>query len=486
MRLTALDEAARAAGLRCGQGLTEARAIHPKLDVVEEDPAADRALLKAVADWCDRYTPLVAIDGEDGLLLDITGCAHLFGGEEALLNDVLLRLFQMGFDARAAIAGWPGLAWAACRFGRGGVIDGRGGDGRGRDDRGGDDGDRQAVVQSLPVTSLRIPADLAASLQKFGLRLIGDLVSLPRAPLARRFGPQILLRLDQVMGEVEEPISPRRPVPALSAERRLLDPIQMEEDILHVAEQVAGLLRPGLEARGVGGRLFELVLFRVDGKVFRIEVGASRPLRDARRISRLFSDRLKAVYDELDAGFGFEILRLNVLHHENFQTVQADFESEGQKSASLAEFVDRVSARLGRNVLQGFELRESHIPERTSVFLPAADVVAGLRKAETGFGFCGGDRPLRLLRQPEQVEAVTAEVPDGPPFRFRWRRMLHEVLRAEGPERISSEWWLDNQDQAERDYFRLEVRTGQRLWVYRRGHYHQDLQPGWYVQGIFA
>ena len=471
MRLTALDELAGKAGLRRGQGLAEARAAHPKLDVVEEDLRADHALLEAVADWSDRYTPLVAIDGEDGLLLDITGCAHLFGGEEALLNDVLLRLFQMGFAARGAVAGCPGLSWAVCRFGRGGVVD---------------DKDGQEITQSLPVASLRIAQESIASLHKFGLKRVGDLLSLPRASLARRFGPQVLRRLDQIIAAAEEPISPCRPVPTLSSERRLSDPIRVEEDILHVAGQVASLLQPGLEARGVGGRLFELVLFRVDGRVFRIEAGASQPLRDPRRIASLFSERLKAVHDDLDAGFGFEILRLNVLRHESFRSAQTDFEGRHQRRTSLAEFTDRVSARLGRNVLQGFELRESHIPERASVFLPAADVIAGSRKDGADFGFRGGDRPLRLLRYAEQVEAVTAEVPDGPPFRFRWRRLLHEVLRAEGPERISCEWWMDNQDEAERDYFRLEVRTGQRLWVYRRGHYHQDPPPGWYVQGIFA
>jgi protein ImuB len=471
MRLISLDEAAVAAGLRRGQGLAEARAIHPMLDVAEEDPVADKALLEAIADWCDRYTPLVAIDGENGLLLDITGCAHLFGGEEMLLNDMLLRLFQMGFNAKGAIAGWPGLSWGVCRFGRGGVVD---------------DKDRLEAAASLPVASLRIASDAVAALQKFGLKKVGDLLSLPRAPLARRFGQQVLLRLDQMTGEVEEPISPRRPVPVLSSERRLLEPIRAEEEILHVAEQVACLLQPGLEARGVGGRLFELVLFRVDGRVFRIDAGASQPIQEPKRIAKLFSERLKAVHDEVDAGFGFEILRLNVLRHENFLSRQGDFEGRGQSDASLAEFVDRVSARLGRHMLQSFKLQESHIPERASVFLPASERVGELRKAEPDCEFYGGDRPLRLLKYPEQVEAVTAEVPDGPPFRFRWRRMVHEVLRAEGPERISSEWWMDNQDQTERDYYRLEVKTGQRLWVYRRGHYHEDLPPDWYVQGVFA
>src|SRR3546814_6968363 len=192
MRLTALDELAGKAGLRRGQGLAEARAAHPKLDVMEEDPRADQALLEAVADWSDRYTPLVAIDGEDGLLLDITGCAHLFGGEEALLNDALLRLFQMGFAARGAVAGCPGLSWAACRFGRGGVVDDKGG---------------REIAQSLPVASLRIAEGSIASLHKFGLQRVGDLLSLPRASLARRFGQQVLRRLDQIIAAAAEPLS---------------------------------------------------------------------------------------------------------------------------------------------------------------------------------------------------------------------------------------------------------------------------------------
>lgn len=470
MRLTSLDEMSETLGLTLGQGLAEARAIHPSVEVADENRVADRALLEAVADWCDRYTPLVAIDGENGLLLDITGCAHLFGGEELLLNDVMLRLFQMGFDARGAISGWPGLSWAVCRFGGGGVVADR---------------EKEAIAAPLPVAGLRLDRDLVGALRKLGLKRIGDILPLPRAPLTRRFGRQVLLRLDQLLGDVEEPISPRRPVPVLSCERRLLEPIRAEEDILYLAGQVALLLLPSLEARGAGGRVFELVLFRVDGKVFRIEAGASQPLREPQRIAALFSERLKAVHDDLDAGFGFEILRLNVLRHDDFRSSQADFEGQGQHAASLGDFVDRVSARLGEHALQGVALRQSHVPERASIFLPALDMHAASKREDLGFGFQVCDRPVRLLRYPEPVEAV-AEVPDGPPFRFRWRRILHEVLRAEGPERISPEWWLDEEDPGERDYFRLEVKTGQRLWLYRKGHYHQDMAPGWYVQGVFA
>lgn len=473
MRLTALDEVSERFGLRRGQGLTEARAMFPAIHVMDEDEAADRALIEAIADWCDRYTPLVALDGLDGLFLDITGCAHLFGGEEMLLKDILGRLFQMGFDVNGAISSSPGLSWAASRFGLGGVIS--------------HDGIEEALAP-LPVNALRLDAMAISSLHKLGLKRIGDLLSMPRAPLARRFGTSLLQRLDQALGLHEEAISPRRPVAALSVERKLADPIQAEEHILQLTGQVASSLKPELEARGVGGRVFELVLFRVDGCVFRISVRASRPLRDPKRISSLFSERLATVHDDLDAGFGFELLRLNVVEHEVFKPSQDDFTGDGQSDASFADFVDKVSARLGANCLQIAELRQSHLPERAESFLPAMAARVVGKNVEEAFAFMPkADRPLRLFRYPEPIEAFAATVPDGPPQRFRWRRIVHRVVRAEGPERISPEWWLDGKDAEERDYFRLESETGRRFWVFREGHYKTgDAAPVWRVQGIFA
>ncbi|CAD7023983.1 DNA polymerase Y family protein [Pseudorhizobium halotolerans] len=471
VRLTALDELAVELGLREGQGLAEARAIHPAIDVAEEDPAADRALLEAIADWCDRYTPLVALDGSDGLFLDITGCAHLFGGEQVLLDDILLRLFQMGFKVQGAISGSPGLSWAASRFGAGGVIA---------------DSAAQEVLEALSVACLRIEADTIAALNKLGLKRVGDLISMPRAPLARRFGSQVLLRLDQALGHEEEPISPRRPVAFLSVERKLAEAIQAEEDILELASRIAQSLCSSLEARGAGGRVFELVLFRVDGRVFRIVAGASRPLRNPQRIARLFAERLKSVHDELDAGFGFELLRLNVLQHDSYEASQDNLLGKASGEAPLADLIDRVSARLGDDVLQAFQFRESHIPERAVFAYPALGHDAGNEGRQNPAVTTGRERPLRLLSRPEPVEAFAAIVPDGPPSRFRWRRVLHDVARAEGPERISPEWWLDQEAGQERDYFKLEVASGHRFWVYRQGHYSSDYRPTWHMHGIFA
>jgi protein ImuB len=472
MRLTALDESAERLGLRKGQGVAEARAMYPKLDVVEEDPAADRRLLEAIGDWCDRYTPLVALDGKDGLFLDITGCVHLFGGEKALLKDILSRLFHMGLDARGAISSSPGLSWAVSRFGQGGVV-----------------GDEEAenALMPLPVAALRLEDQTVEALKKLGLKYVGDVTHAPRAPLTRRFGPALLLRLDQALGREEEPVSPRRPIASLSAERRLIEPIGTEEQILAVTGQIAGSLKPSLEARGAGGRMFELVLFRVDGRVFRISVGASRPLRDPRRVAKLFSERLKAIYDDIDAGYGFEILRLNVLRHDPFNEAQGDFEGDRQGEISLSTFVDRVSARLGADCLQGFHLRESHVPERAVIAAPVADGLPMRRKGKQDIALpFREERPLRLLATPEMVKVTLAEVPDGPPQAFRWRRMQHRVTKSEGPERIAMEWWIDGDDAEARDYFRIEDETGHRFWIYRRGLYSQNPDPRWFMHGVFA
>jgi protein ImuB len=472
LRLTALDEKAKSCGLKRGQGLAEARAMFPSADVFDEDERADHALLEAVGDWCDRYTPLVALDGKDGLFLDITGCAHLFGGEEVMLRDILARLGQMGFDVRGAISSSPGLSWAASRFGIGGVIAKE---------------EMTGVLSALPVNALRIDEGMIASLCKLGLKRIADLLAMPRAPLARRFGAQLLLRLDQALGMNEEAISPRRPVAALSAERQLAEPIQAEEHILGMAGDIASSLKPSLEARGVGGRVFELVLFRVDGRVFRIAAGASRPLRDPRRIAGLFAERLNAVHDELDAGFGFELLRLNVLQHDTFDALQNDFDGESAKETSLSDFIDKVSARLGADCLQVYRLQQSHIPERTEMLVPALFSEEKEQQAKPVLSFVPrSDRPLRLLRRPERMESFAATIPDGPPQRFRWRHVVHDVIRAEGPERISPEWWLDDDAVEERDYFRLESETGRLFWIFRLGRYNGGLHPEWRMHGFFA
>jgi protein ImuB len=319
-----------------------------------------------------------------------------------------------------------------------------------------------------------------------GLKYVGDLMETPRAPLARRFGANVLLRLDQVLGLDEESISPRLPIASLSAERRLIEPVGTEEEILDLTGQIAISLKPSLEARGAGGRIFQLVLFRVDGKVFRISAGTAQPLREPKRIAALFAERLQAVHDDLDAGYGFEILRLNVLRHETFDTTQSDFEGHRQKDASLAVFVDRVSARLGADCLQTFQLRESHVPERAVLAVPAIDALSAPKASQGNPAPSRSERPVRLLERPEPMDAFAIEVPDGAPANFHWRRMRHRVVKSEGPERLAMEWWIDGSDAPARDYFRVEDDQGHRFWIYRKGLYGHDEMQSWYMHGVLA
>jgi protein ImuB len=478
-RIAALDEKAETLGLQRGTGLADARAMHPALETLEEDAVADQQFLSGIADWCDRYTPLVALDHEGGgLFLDITGCAHLFGGEKAMLADVLARLFEQGIDTRAGLASTPGAAWASARFGHERVIA---------------PGKEADAIAPLPMPALRLSGETVAGLDRLGLRTAGMLLSAPRAPLARRFGAEIMLRLDQALGRVEEALSPRLPVPELSAERRFAEPVGAREDIERLVFMLAGTLRDDLERRGLGARALELALFRVDGEVSRIAIGTSRPLRDAGVVRRLFRERLGAIGDELDAGYGYELVRLSVLADARLDAMQEDLSGDaGISKEDMAELADRIRARLGGAALVQPVLHESHVPERAVRHVPFGET----KHQEAGK--TGSDatllapdrrqipkeRPLRLFTRPEPVEAV-AQVPDGPPVSFRWRRALYRVARAEGPERIEGEWWLED-DAPQRDYFRVEDEAGRRYWLFRQGAYAAGAaMPGWFMQGVF-
>lgn len=472
MRVVAMDVLAERHGLKCGQGIAEVRALCPGVDVVPADPAADQAFLEALADWCDRYTPLVALDGKDGLFLDITGCAHLFGGEKSLLDDILLRLKRLGVEAWGAISSSPGLSWASSRFGNETIIAPE---------------DAERVLSSLPIAALRLERITIETLERVGLKTIGEILQAPRAPLARRFGPQLLQRLDQAVGLEDEPLSPRLPVASLSQERRLAEPVQGEDDIIGLTKQLADGLRSRMSERGEGGRLFELALFRVDGRVFRIAAGTSSPLREPDRICALFRERLQAVHEDLDAGFGFEILRLSVMRTERHDAVQTDFSGSKEKNRPLSAFMDRVVARFGPESLLMPVLIESHVPERASLYLSLEDADRRVHSRSQPETYTGSARPLRLFSHPELVEAVVAGIPDGAPAGFRWRRISYRIARSEGPERLEAEWWIDGENAPARDYFRVEDETGRRFWLFRRGLYGQQaVTPQWFMHGIFA
>jgi protein ImuB len=478
--LTAVDEAAERLGLSPGLALAQARAMHPAIEAVAEDAQADIALLERIADWCLRYTPLVACDPPHGLLLDITGCAHLYGGEEALACDLGRRLEAAGLAFRTAIAGTIGAAWAAARHGKPGRHA---------------CGEERALLAPLPVTALRLDAATVAALARVGLKRIGDIIDLPRSPLTARFGADLLRQLDRALGREHEPLTPRLPVAPYVAEQRFPEPIAREENVLASVMRLAGRLKIALERRGDGARRLELTLFRTDGALRRIAAGTSRPLRAPADIRALFTERLAALSDALDPGFGFDMARLSVAVAEPCPPEQIGIGS-AEDSAALDRLADRLSARLGARRVCRLIAQDSHIPEVAAASVPAQTAGAdtgweAFRRHRTDADLA--PRPLRLLLRPEPIEAV-AEVPDGPPLRFRWRRALHEVISAEGPERIEGVWWSEDArhpvGNLTRDYFRVEDNTGLRFWLFRAGLY-RDLVPGgdapaWFLHGMFA
>jgi protein ImuB len=471
LRIGAMNDAAAALGLKYGMPLADARAMFPVIEVHDADRAADFALLETVADWCDRYTPLVGLDPPDGLLLDVSGCAHLFGGERAMGRDMLARLARQGLQARAGLADTPGCAWAVARFGETPLVP--------------PDGQREALLP-LPLAALRIGGETISALAQAGLKRIADVIDRPRAPLAARYGVEFLRRLDQVLGREEESITPRLPLPSYVAERRFPEPIALESDVLGTIEQLARELSHVMEKHGQGARLLQATLFRADGKVHRIDAGAGQPLRDPERIRRLFIERLNVIGDECDPGFGYDLIRLSALTAERLDPAQSGLAGEDH-ATELAHLVDRLSARFGaRRVMRQLPC-DTHIPEFAIANIPAQLARGEFTAAPAAQDSLAPVRPLRLFARPEPIEAV-AEVPDGPPARFRWRHVLHEVSAAEGPERIAMEWWRDAEGRAlTRDYFRVESKEGARVWLYREGLYARETnQPRWFLHGLFA
>ena len=472
VRVVAVNGAAEAAGVAPGMTLANARAVAPGLATAEADPASERRTLAAIAAWCGRYTPWAAADG-GGVWLDITGCAHLFGGETGLLEDLIGGLKSQGFAALAAAADTPSAAWAVARFSAHGgnamVIVPSGKE------------ETRAALASLPVAGLRLAPAAAEGLGRVGLRRIGDLFELPRAPLARRFGEALTRRLDEALGTVEEPISPRRPPSPVRARLAFAEPIKHGAAIAGAARHLLGELCRKLEAAHQGARRIELTLYRTDGSRDGTAIGTSRPMRDAAHLEHLFRDKLEG----LDPGFGIEVMVLAAAAVDPLPPTQSGLRVRGR---GTEDGVARLVDRLGAAGVVRLHARPSHIPERACRALPAAHTMNPAASMENRPAQA---RPLHLLPWPEPIDVI-APIPDDPPAVFRWRRARYRVARAEGPERIAPEWWREAPEDASaaerrvRDYFRVEDTQGRRFWLYREGLYRPDRAPRWYMHGLFA
>ena len=472
LRLTAVNAVASALGLKPGMALADARAMHPRLKAVDADPLADRQFLEAVADWCDRYTPLVGLHPPDGLILDISGCAHLFGGEARLSGDLVHRMRARGVQARAAVADTVGCAWAMAHYGDDGCIV--------------PPGVTRDVLAPLPVAALRLAPDTVTLLGEVGLKRVADLLERPRAALAARFGAELIWRLDQALGRDDESITPRRPLPCYVAEQRFADPIALERDVLGTIGRLGQRVERTLTQHGEGARLLEIALYRVDGEgaaaLGRHQPGDPRRRIDAPpvrrtpgRARRRARSRLRFRHDPplgRRRGADSKTCRPDLARPTTGKSSPSWSTGSARASAFAACCASHRTTRIFRN-------------SPRSRCGPTTDGQRMTRPSSVRRRSCSV--PIKLFDRPEPIEAV-AEVPDGPPVRFRWRRVLHEVARAEGPERIAMEWWRDDAGRTlTRDYFRVEGREGARFWLYREGLYAREAaQPRWFLHGLFA
>lgn len=526
LRIAAANAAAsRLANARIGQALADARAAYPPLKAVPADPARERRALRALVRWANRYSPWVAPDpaspaggdsantneklgGDAGLWLDVTGCAHLFGGETALMREMTDRLRQAGFAARTAAAPTPGAAWALARHAPSEAVPVSLAPTEIETD------DIETALAPLPVRALRLAPDTVSGLTALGLRQIGDLTPLPRAALADRFGDEVAYRLDQAMGRAPEAISPV-PIPVRNVVRHgFAEPVGRTDDIAEAARLLLDRLCARLETQGLGARRIELTLEEPDGSKRHVAAGTSRPSRDAAHLMRLLAEPLT----ELEAAFGVDAVVLAAPVVEPLGAIQNDSalgpDASGAADMSpeaAAALIDRLSNRLGAGNVLRLLPHESHIPERAVRPRPALEGAPKRRAADPSGRdavWCDLPRPVRLLSPPEEIEAM-APVPDDPPVMFRWRRLLHRIARAEGPERLSPEWWRAAGDPRQaaattRDYYRVEDEDGGRFWLYREGLYgvaesplnnSEDdesppppvaVTPRWYLHGILG
>jgi protein ImuB len=469
--VTAVNGAAAAEGISPGLGLADAHALEPSLLVEEADFVGDAAALTKLARWCDCFSPWIAPCGADGVFLDVTGCAHLFGDESGLAAQAVARLARQGVEARAAIANTPGAAWALSRFGGA------------RFNKEAalavpPDAVRQ-MLADLPVEALRLAPETASLLVRLGLTRIGDLYPLPRAALAARCGESVALRLDQALGRTAEPLSAQPPQPLRWSRRSFAEPIATPEAIAAALRELLQNLTRRLGEDGVGARQLNLALYRIDGRIERAAIGTAFPSRDMQHLWRLFEEKLP----QIDPGLGIEDMGLTASVTEKLAAAQLGLHGEESgDSADLGALIDRLANRFGTRSLVQPALRESHIPERAVRFvapLAGGPSVASWNPAQR--------RPIRMLPRPEPIEA-TAPIPDDPPLLFRWRQRAHRVRAADGPERIAAEWWRapDKRGEEPRDYYRVEDEEGQRFWLYRAGLYRPQTAPRWFLHGFFG
>jgi protein ImuB len=518
LRIAVMNEAAENAGITIGDPVADARAKADSLQVRAADSGADDAALRRLTLWATRYTPTASPlcrdlwneeNGADGFFLDIEGAAHLFGGEESLLADLADRLDRFGLPARLAIAATPGMAWALSRFNAApqSILP---------------SGNEAAALAAMPIEALRLSGESRAMLRRLGFKSVGTLMDKPRAPLAARFSAELLLRLDQALGRIDEPLIPVTAPPVYHSLNYLLEPIVSQQAIVARVCRLMLNLMHVLVRDQVGARALRLSLYRLDGAVETIDIGLTAPTRSVAHVARLIDLKLDALAAMQDAGFGFEAIGLAVTRVVPMPARQIDsnidrhlqLRATAENEDDIAALIDALRQRLGSNRVRQFEAVPSHIPERAEKLteVNGETFQSAPSRSEDGNRPFADDktRPLLLLPQAEPAE-VTALVPEGPPRRLRWRGVTYDIAGAQGPERIAEEWWRNpppfppprgtpprwrggdpvagegKEGGLTRDYYLVEDGEGHRFWLYREGLYGREIAAArWFVHGLFA
>lgn len=459
--VVATSQLAEAQGIVPGTAVADAKAVTPGLEVIESQPGRNERLLKLIGEWLIRYTPFVVLDPPDGLILDITGCTHLWGGERGYYKEVVNRLKDKGYEVRAAIADTAACAWAVARFAAAKPIT--------------EPGRQAQAVFPLPPAALRLEAEQLETLHQLGMYTIGSFAGLPRQALRRRFGDSLSVKLGQALGTEKEVIKPLRPVITYQERLPCMEPIRTRVAIQIAIQKLLEMLCPRLHQDGKGLRTAILKCYRIDGAMVQVTIGTNRPSESAIHLFKLFELKIGDIRPEM----GIELFVLEAPKVEAMQPGQEVLWSgkAGLENVAIAELLDRVANKVGITAIQRFLPAEHYWPERS------VKKAAAITDKPNTCWYEDKPRPFRLLADPQKITALAA-IPDYPPKVFIYQNERHELVKTDGPERIEQEWWLAEGEH--RDYYIVEDKQGRRYWVFRSGHYTGDQTEEWFLHGFFA
>ncbi len=461
MMITEVSKNAKAKGIGAGMIVSDAKVICPALKVIDDISGLNEKLLKNIAEWCIRYAPVVAIDLPDGIILDATGCTHLWAGEEAYLKDIINKLKSFGYNIRAAIADTIGTAWAVSRYGRLKAII--------------KSGEQELALSPLPPIALRIEPDINEKLQKLGLTEIGSLINMQASALRRRFGADFLLRLNQALGAKEEFIQSIIPLAEYSERLPCFELIQTKTGIDIALQQLLETLCKRLIKEGKGLRHANFIAHRIDNKIEMITIRTNHASNNPKHLFRLFEYKIETI----EPASGIELFILEATNIEKVISIQQSFwtTNGSLESREIAELLDNIENKFGENIIHRYLPDEHHWPERSlkKVFSLKQKPHIDWQKDKL--------RPANVLPVPQPIK-VTAPIPDYPPMNFQFNNKLHKVIKADACERIEAEWWIEGG--LHRDYYIVENEEGKRYWLYRLGHYNEEEKPQWFMHGVFG